>query len=112
MPTAEKESTPSDPGPKGRFAISTVLPLPWAIWFWNQARKIVVFVVGCTVLALGVVMLVTPGPGWATIFGGLVILATEFAWARWMLKVARRRAGMLIEAARSQVNSVVNSKKP
>lgn len=26
-------------------------------------------------------MLITPGPGWAAIFVGLSLLATEFAWA-------------------------------
>jgi uncharacterized protein (TIGR02611 family) len=105
MAVAEKELKRADSAPR------TWLPLPWAVWFWTQARKIVVFVLGSTVLALGVVMLVTPGPGWVTIFGGLVILASEFAWARWMLKVARRRAGELVDLARQHVNSVANSVK-
>lgn len=82
----------------------TLLPMPWAIWFWNQARKIVVLVIGGTLIVLGIVMLVIPGPGWLTIFGGLAVLATEFAWARWMLKYAKARASQLMEAAKSQLN--------
>ncbi|MCH9732692.1 MAG: TIGR02611 family protein, partial [Actinomycetia bacterium] len=32
-----------------------------------------------------------PGPGWAIVFVGLAILATEFAWARKLLAYARVR---------------------
>lgn len=77
--------------------VRTVLPLPWAIWFWAQARKIVIAVIGTTVILAGVAMLVLPGPGWLTIFGGLAILATEFAWAKWMLKYAKKRMSQLAE---------------
>ena len=37
-------------------------------------------------LLLGVVMLFTPGPGWAMIIFGLGLLALEFAWAERMLE--------------------------
>ena len=36
-------------------------------------------------LIAGIAMLALPGPGWVTIFGGLALLATEFAWARRLL---------------------------
>lgn len=84
--------------------LRTLLPMPWAIWFWNQARKIVILVSGMAVLIAGIVMLVIPGPGLLGIIAGLAILATEFAWARWMLKYAKERAGQLMEAAKSQLN--------
>jgi hypothetical protein len=77
--------------------VHTLLPLPWAIWFWAQARKIVVAVIGTTMILAGVAMLVLPGPGWLTIFGGLAILATEFAWAKWTLKHAKARVRQLAE---------------
>jgi hypothetical protein len=60
-------------------------------WFWRQARKIVVAVIGTTFILAGVVMLLVPGPGWATIIAGLMVLATEFVWAAWVLKQARSR---------------------
>ena len=41
---------------------------------------------GFAVLLLGVVMLFTPGPGWAMIIFGLGLLALEFAWAERMLE--------------------------
>ena len=40
---------------------------------------------GGALLVAGIVMLVLPGPGWLTIFGGLAILAGEFLWARKLL---------------------------
>lgn len=48
----------------------------------QQARRLIKIVFGFTILLGGCIMLVTPGPGIATIVGGLAILATEFVWAR------------------------------
>jgi len=56
------------------------------------AKRVVVLVVGATVILAGVVMLVTPGPGWGTIFAGLAILATEFVWARRWLRAIKETA--------------------
>ncbi|CAA0096325.1 Uncharacterised protein [Mycolicibacterium vanbaalenii] len=53
--------------------------------------RLVVGVVGLLVLAVGIVAIPYPGPGWAIVFVGLAILATEFDWARRMLAYARRR---------------------
>ncbi|HTN01610.1 MAG TPA: PGPGW domain-containing protein [Planctomycetaceae bacterium] len=91
------DAPPAADPPAAAHEVHTVLPLPWAIWFWAQARKIVVAVIGTTVILAGVAMLVLPGPGWLAIFGGLAILATEFAWAKWMLKYAKKRMSQLAE---------------
>ena len=53
--------------------------------------RIVVGVVGILVLAVGIVAIPYPGPGWAIVFVGLAILATEFEWARKLLVYARIR---------------------
>jgi len=58
----------------------------------RQARRIAVLVTGTAVLAVGLVMLVTPGPAVVVIPLGLAILATEFEWARRALRELRRRA--------------------
>lgn len=92
------------PEKKETFDPWHLLPMPWAIWFWKQAKKIVVLVVGVTMILLGVAMLVFPGPGWLTIFGGLAVLATEFAWAKWMLRIAKDRVAELVEAAKRQIS--------
>lgn len=57
---------------------------------YKVARRIVIAVVGMTVLLLGVIMLVTPGPALLLIPAGLAILGLEFAWARYWLRKARR----------------------
>lgn len=48
----------------------------------RAARRVVVGVIGTTVLVAGVVMIVTPGPAILVIPAGLAILGTEFRWAR------------------------------
>ena len=48
----------------------------------RQAWRLVVFVVGTTVLIFGLILTVTPGPAFVVIPIGLAILATEFVWAR------------------------------
>jgi tellurite resistance protein TerC len=55
---------------------------------YKTARRIAVLAVGSTVVVLGLIMLVTPGPGLIVIPIGLAILGLEFAWARvWLRKV-------------------------
>jgi len=51
----------------------------------RQAKRFIKILVGFTLLLLGVVMLVTPGPGWLAIGLGLALLAAEFVWARRLL---------------------------
>jgi tellurite resistance protein TerC len=58
---------------------------------YKWARRIVVTIVGFTVLAVGVAMIVLPGPAFVVIPVGLGILGIEFAWARhWLNKVKER----------------------
>ena len=53
--------------------------------------RIAVAVVGLVALGVGIVAIPYPGPGWAIVFVGLGILATEFDWARRLLHYARVR---------------------
>jgi len=52
----------------------------------EQVRRFFKILAGFTLLALGVVMIVTPGPGWVVIFLGLTLLAAEFVWARRLME--------------------------
>ena len=54
------------------------------------ARKIVVAVIGTTVILFGLVLLITPGPATVVVPIGFVILASEFAWARHVLRGGKR----------------------
>ena len=53
-------------------------------------RKLIIALIGGTVLLIGVALIVLPGPAFIVIPIGLAILATEFAWAR--RAVVRARA--------------------
>lgn len=64
----------------------------------EQVRRIFRIVAGFTLLAVGVVMLVTPGPGWLTILLGLGLLAAEFMWARRLMDRIKREGGRLRNA--------------
>jgi tellurite resistance protein TerC len=61
-------------------------------------RKLIVGVIGGTIVLLGVAMILLPGPAFIVIPVGLGILATEFAWAR----RAVRRARVMIAKARGR----------
>ena len=52
--------------------------------------KIGIGVLGALVVALGIVLIPFPGPGWAIVIVGLAIWAVEFAWARRLLEFTKR----------------------
>ncbi len=64
---------------------------------WRAARKLVVGVAGVTVIAVGVVLIPLPGPGWLIVFAGMAILATEFPAARRKLDEVKARARSFLE---------------
>ena len=55
------------------------------------AYRVAVGVAGFVVLAVGIAAIPYPGPGWAIVFVGLAILASEFYWAHRTLAYTRRR---------------------
>lgn len=63
---------------------------------YRAARRIGVAVVGSTVLLVGVVLLVTPGPAFVVIPIGLGILSIEFAWARRWLDKVKQQASKVV----------------
>lgn len=58
-----------------------------------QAWRVGIALSGLAVIVVGIVLLAAPGPGWLVIFAGLGIWATEFAWARSLLRFVRRTVG-------------------
>ncbi|WP_448613051.1 TIGR02611 family protein [Modestobacter sp. URMC 112] len=59
--------------------------------------RIGVGVVGGLVVAVGVVTIPLPGPGWLTVIAGLFVLATEFTWAERLLEFTRRHVNRWTE---------------
>ncbi|GJL79330.1 MAG: hypothetical protein NPINA01_23190 [Nitrospinaceae bacterium] len=58
---------------------------------YKKIKKLIILVVGVTVCLGGIVMLVLPGPGLVVIPAGLAILASEFVWARWLLRKTKKK---------------------
>jgi len=51
----------------------------------QQAKRLIIAIMGFTVLLTGITMIIIPGPAIVVIPLGLGILATEFIWARRLL---------------------------
>ena len=54
------------------------------------ALKIGIGVLGTLVIALGIILIPFPGPGWAIVILGLAIWSLEFAWAKKLLEFTKR----------------------
>ena len=52
----------------------------------KMAWKLIVLIIGLTIILIGLIMLVTPGPAIIVIPIGLAVLASEFVWAKRILK--------------------------
>ncbi len=61
------------------------------------AKRVILIVVGFTLLAAGLVMSVplVPGPGLLVVIGALAILAVEFVWARRLLERVKAQGNRL-----------------
>jgi uncharacterized protein (TIGR02611 family) len=57
----------------------------------KQVKRLVIGLIGFTVLVVGVAMIVLPGPAFIVIPIGLGILATEFIWAKSLLRTVKQR---------------------
>lgn len=72
---------------------------------YRLARRIVVALVGTSVVLVGVAMIFLPGPAILVIPAGLAILGLEFAWARHWLKAIRERTGNAINSYNRRRNA-------
>jgi uncharacterized protein (TIGR02611 family) len=62
----------------------------------------IILVVGLTMVGLGVFFLLFPGPGWAVIIVGLIVLATEYAWAQRILNPVKEFSSRIARLVISQ----------
>jgi tellurite resistance protein TerC len=68
-----------------------------AEYSWKQARRLVIVLIGASILVIGVAMIVLPGPAIVVIPAGLAILGTEFLWARQLLGKMRKSGTTLTQ---------------
>ncbi len=62
-------------------------------------KRSLITIAGVALLAVGVAMMVLPGPGILLIVAGLAVLATEYVWARRLLVKAKKQAEDVQQAA-------------
>jgi tellurite resistance protein TerC len=60
---------------------------------YRIVRKVVIGIIGASVLVIGAAMILLPGPAILVIPAGLAILATEFAWARTVFRKLKEKTG-------------------
>lgn len=78
-----------------RGYLRRTITYPWA-------RRIVVAVIGGTIVLVGVAMVVLPGPAIVVIPLGLGVLGLEFAWARHWLRKLRSTASDVVSRVRGR----------
>jgi uncharacterized protein (TIGR02611 family) len=72
----------------------------------RMALKIAIGTLGTLVVALGLLLIPFPGPGWAIVILGLAIWALEFAWAKNLLQFTKRHVQSWTRWVRRQSLSV------
>ncbi len=53
---------------------------------YKQIKRLAIFLIGISIVLIGCILFFTPGPAILVIPIGLAILATEFIWAKKLLK--------------------------
>jgi uncharacterized protein (TIGR02611 family) len=56
----------------------------------NHGYRVCVGILGGLIVAVGLVTIPLPGPGWLTVIAGLFVLASEFTWAERLLEFTKR----------------------
>jgi tellurite resistance protein TerC/cation:H+ antiporter len=74
----------------------------------QQTKRFLKILFGFTLLVLGIVMLVTPGPGWLVIALALGVLAAEFVWARQLLDHMKEQGDRLKDQGLRLRNNILS----
>ena len=69
---------------------------------YKWARRLVVAIIGGSVVLIGIAMIVLPGPAIIVVPLGLGILGLEFAWARIWLRKLRATATSVVNRVRGR----------
>lgn len=72
----------------------------------HPIRWVVVATVGATLIVLGLLFMVLPGPGIPLIIAGFVILASEFAWAEVVVQRMRKEGDRLAASFMERMRSL------
>lgn len=83
----------------------------WLSVLPHPVRWVLTMVIGFVLLVLGLIMMITPGPGLLFIFFGLSILALEIAWARELHKQGMQGLERIVAALKEFWKSLFRKKR-
>ena len=70
---------------------------------YKQIRKLVIFLIGTSIVLIGCVLFFTPGPAIIVIPVGLAVLATEFIWSKKLLKKFKETTSSITKSAKDAI---------
>ena len=70
---------------------------------YKQIRRLAVFLIGISIVLIGCILFFTPGPAIIVIPVGLAVLATEFIWAKKLLKRFKEATDSISNSAKKVI---------
>jgi len=70
---------------------------------YKQIRRLSIFLIGISIVLIGCILFFTPGPAVVVIPIGLAVLATEFIWAKKLLKKFKETTSNLSKSAKDVI---------
>ena len=90
-----KDGSPRSAGPRrsssDRSIVDAIRAKFHALPAGNMLFRVIIGVLGLAFVALGLLLVPLPGPGWLVVLAGVAIWSIEFAWARRLLRYARQQ---------------------
>ena len=77
----------------------------------HPVRWVLTMLIGFVLLILGLIMMVTPGPGLLFIFFGLSVLALEIEWARELNKRGLQGLELIVARFKKVAKGILKKKK-
>ena len=72
---------------------------------YRQIKRLAIFLIGISIVLIGCILIFTPGPAIIVIPIGLAVLATEFIWAKKLLKKFKETTSSLSESAKKAIKN-------
>ena len=72
---------------------------------YRQIKRLAIFLIGISIVLIGCILVFTPGPAIIVIPVGLAILATEFIWAKKLLKKFKEKTSSLSKSAKKAIKN-------
>ena len=72
---------------------------------YRQIKRLAIFLIGISIVLIGCILVFTPGPAIIVIPVGLAILATEFIWAKKLLKKFKEKTSSLSQSAKKAIKN-------